>query len=239
MFRRTIAAATVGSLVGALLGTLALGLGAARLLDSGLTIPPSDTTTLGASITVSQAGMYLFVIVAGAVAGAILAMVGYAVSAQADPDARRYGLAPIASLGALIGGPVAFAASRAVVGLVGDIVDKMVVLDIFHAAIAALTTGAATGAIVVVTVERLSRPETLGLGGVAMPQSFGRFVRDATAAVGLPAFGLAMGAGVVYGLSRVLLEADKTVALIVFGGVAALILFGTALIASGPGRRRR
>ena len=87
-------------------------------------------------------------------------------------------------------------------------------------------------------VERLSRPETLGLGGAAVPRSLGDFVRDGAAAVGIPAAGLTVGAALVFVLSRVLLEADETTALIVFGGVAALVLFGTALIAANPPRRR-
>jgi hypothetical protein len=56
--------------------------------------------------------------------------------------------------------------------------------------------------------------------------------------VSLPAVGLVVGAALVFGLSRVLLEADKTVALFVFGGVAAVVLFGTAFIAAHPPRRR-
>jgi hypothetical protein len=183
--------------------------------------------------------MYLYVTVAGAVAGAILGMFGYAIIAQADPESRRYRLGPIAVLGALIGAPVAFGAARAAVGLAGDIVANTVVIGVFRAGVVALVAGALTGLLIVVAMERLARPETLGASGVAVPRSLGHFVRDGVAAVGLPALGLVIGAALVFGLSRVLLEADKTVALIVFGGVAAGVLFGTAFIAAHPPRRHR
>lgn len=53
--------------------------------------------------------------------------------------------------------------------------------------------------------------------------------------MGLPALGIAVGAGIVYGLSQILLEADAQVALIIFGGAAALILLG-AVIATREGK---
>lgn len=238
VFRRTFAAATAGSLVGAGLGLLTLAVGAARVVDSGLAVPTLDSGVVGAVVAVSQAGLYLFVTVAGAAAGAVLAMFGYAIIAQTDPESRRYGLGPIAFLGALVGAPVAFGAARAAVGLAGDIVANTVTIGVFRAGIVAMVAGALTGLLIVVGMERLARPETLGLAGAAVPQSLGHLVRDAVAAVGLPAIGLVIAAGIVFGLSRVLLEADKTVALIVFGGVAAVVLFGTAFIAAHPPRRR-
>ena len=238
MFRRTFAAAAAGSVVGAVVGILALALAAARTLDAGLDVPTLDDGAIGAVFAVGQAGMYLFVTVAGTVGGAILGMIGYAVGTQVDPAARRYRMGPIAALGAFIGGPTAFAAARASVGLAGDIVAKTVVLSVFRAAIVAAVVGAVTGLLIGVAVERLSRPETLGLGGAAAPRSLGEFVREAAAAVGLPAAGLVVGAALVFVLSRVLLEADETTALVVFGGVAALVLLGTALIAANPPRRR-
>jgi hypothetical protein len=238
VFRRTIAAATAGSLLGAFLGIIALALGAARLVDAGTAVPELDSGALGAVVAVSQAGLYLFVAIAGAIAGAILAMFGYGIVAQADPASRRYRLGPIAALGAVIGAPVAFAVTRATVGAAGDIVANTVTLGVFRAGIVALVAGALTGGLVVVAMERLARPETLGLSGVAVPRSIGDFVRAGVAAVGLPVVGLAVGGALVFALSRVLLESDPTVALIVFGGVAAVVLFGTAFIAAHPPRRK-
>ena len=56
-------------------------------------------------------------------------------------------------------------------------------------------------------------------------------------AMGLPTLGIVLSVGIVFGLSRVLLDASKEVGLIVFGGVAAAVLFGAAFIASHPPRR--
>lgn len=238
MFRRTIAAAAAGSAAGAVLGTLALALASSRILQGGLDVPTLDSGEIGAVFAVGQAGLYLFVIVAGTVAGAILGMIGYAVGTQSDPASRRYRMGPVAILGALIGGPTAFAAARAAVGLAGDIADKTVAIPVFRAAVVAMVVGAITGLLIGVAIERLARPETLGLGGVAAPHSLGHFIREAVAAVGIPAIGIAVAAVLVFGLSRVLLEADKTTGLIVFGGVATLVLLGTAFLAAHPPKRR-
>ena len=238
MFRRTFTAAATGSVAGVLLGILTLALASARTLDSGLDVPTLDSGEIGAVFAVGQAGMYLFVLVAGTAAGAVLGMIGYAVGTQSDPAARRFRLGPIAMLGALIGGPTAFAVARAAVGVAGDITAKTVVISVFRAAIVAGVVGAVTGLLIGVAIERLARPETLGLGGVAAPQSFGQFVREAVAAVGIPAVGLAVAASLVFVLSRVLIQADKTTGLAVFGGVATLVLIATAFIAAHPPRRR-
>lgn len=239
MFRRTFAAATAGSVAGGLLGLLALALASTRVLDAGLTVPVRDDGLIEASFAVGQAGMYVLVLVAGAIGGAILAMIGYAFTTQAEPTARRYGLGPIAALGAVAGAPIAFAAARAAVGLAGDITAKTVVLSVFRASFVAAAAGMVTGLLIVVAVERLSRPEVLGMSGAAAPRSVGQFVRAGATAVGLPAVGLAVAAIAVFGFSRVLLEADPTLALIAFGGIAALILGGTALLAARPPRRPR
>ena len=238
MFRRTFVAAAAGSVVGAVLGVLALALASSRTLESGLDVPTLDSGAIGPVFAVGQAGLYLFVLVAGAVAGAILGMIGYAVGTQSDPAARRYRMGPIAILGALIGGPTAFAAARAVVGLAGDIAAKTVVIPVFRAAIVAMVVGAITGLLIGTAIERLARPETLGLSGAAAPRSFGQFIREAVAAVGIPAVSIGVAATLVFVLSRVLIEADKTTGLIVFGGVATLVLVGTAFIAAHPPKRR-
>lgn len=238
MNRRTFAAAAIGAIVGGFLGLIAFALGAARVVDGGLSVLGGDSGPTGAVITVTQSGLYLFVSIAGAAAGAILAAVGYAVGSQSDPSGRRYPLGPIAALGAAIGAPVAFASARAAFGLASDIVANVVIVSGFRAGWCGLIAGAATGAVVAATMERLSRPETIGFEGAAVPRSFGRFVRDAVAAVGLPAVGLVAGGLLVFGLSRILLAAEGVTALFVFGGAAAVVLFGTALIAALPRRKR-
>lgn len=234
MSRRSLTAAVSGTLAGALFGVLALALAAGRVLDAGMAVAPDG----GPTFAVTQAGLYLYIVVAGTVGGAVLGMIGHAAGRQAGPDEHRYGLGVVAALGAAAGAVAGFAAARAALGLASDIAGGIVLVTPFRAAIVALATGATTGLFVAVAGERLSRPETYGFEGEAIPRSLGHFLRDAAAAIGLPALGLAVGAVLVFGFSQLLLEADTTIALIAFGGVAAAVLAGAAIVAARPPRRR-
>jgi hypothetical protein len=232
--RRTWFAIIIGSLVGAVLGIAVLALAAARVLEGGLDAVTDASGHSTPVFQVTQGAMYLLVGVAGAVAGSILGLIGFAVGREAAPDEPRFSAAPLAIIGAGVGAAIGFAATRAGVGAGGDIAAGLVVLPVFRATIVALVAGGITGGIVGGTVERISRTEALGIGGDAWPRSPGAFLRDAAAAMGLPAIGIALGAVIVFGLSRVLLESETEVGLIVFGGVAALILLGAAVIAGNP-----
>ena len=234
MPRRTWFAIIIGSLVGAVLGIAVLALAAARVLEGGLDAVTDASGHSTPVFQVTQGAMYLLVGVAGAVAGSILGLIGFAVGREAAPDEPRFSSAPLEIIGAGVGAAIGFAATRAGVGAGGDIAAGLVVLPVFRAAIVALVAGGITGGIVGGTVERISRTEALGIGGEAWPRSPGAFLRDAAAAMGLPAIGIALGAVIVFGLSRVLLESETEVGLIVFGGVAALILLGAAVIAGNP-----
>lgn len=233
MPRRTWFAIAIGSLAGAFLGLMALALAAARVLDGGLA-----ATLDGPVFEVGQGAMHLLVIVAGIVGGSILGLIGFAVGREAAPDEPRFQAGPLALIGGVTGAIVAFATTRAAVGAGGSIVAGIVTLSPFRAAVVALIAGAVTGGVVGGTVERISRTDAIGIGGEAWPRTPGAFIKDAAAAMGLPGLGLVLGAAIVFGLSRVLLEATDTVALIVFGGVAAAILFGAAIIAANPPRKK-
>ena len=101
----------------------------------------------------------------------------------------------------------------------------------------ALIAGGTTGIAVAGTIERIGRTEVVGLEGAAWPSNPLAFAKDALAAMGLPTLGLVVGLGITFVLSQVLLEADKTAGLFIFGGAAALVLFGAAAIAAMPPRR--
>ena len=238
MPRRTWFAIIIGALVGALFGVAILALASARVIDSGLDAVPDPSGGSTPVFQVTQGAMYVLVVVAGAIAGSILGLIGHAVGREAAPDEPRFSAAPLALIGAGVGAAIGFAATRAGINAGGAIEGGLVTLPVFRAGLVALIAGAITGGIVGGTVERISRTEALGIGGEAWPRSPGAFVRDAAAAMGLPALGIALGAAIVFGLSRVLLEAETEVGLIVFGGVAALILFGAAVIASRPPTRK-
>lgn len=237
MPRSTRIAIVIGALLGATLGLGAVALAAGRVLVAGIGFDVGPAPS--AAFVVGQAGAYLFVAVAGAVGGAVTGLAGYAAGGEADPDTTRFGPGPSAVVAAGLGAVVAFAVFRAAGGLIGDIVDGQVILSVFRAIVVALIGGAATGAVCAGATERFSRPEAFGFAGHAWPASPGAFVRDAAAAVGLPLLGLVLGGAAVYLFSQVLLGADTEVATILFGAVAALILFGAAVFAAIAARRSR
>jgi hypothetical protein len=234
--RRTFVAMTIGAVVGAVAGLGVLALAASRVLDGGL----GATITEGSvrpDFVVSQGGLFILTIVAGTIGGAALGALGFAVARESAPDAPRIALGPLALVGAGVGLVAGFAAMRAGVGLAADITQGTVTLSVSRAAVVAICTGAVAGFVVGGGIERLSRPEIYGFGGEAWPANPVAFARDAVAAVGLPALAIVVAAALVWGLSTVLLEASHEVAMIVFGGAAALVLAAAAFIAAHPPKR--
>jgi hypothetical protein len=239
LHRRTWSAIAIGGALGAILGLAVVALAAGRVFGDGVQAIVFDETTgaTRATFLVSQAGMYTLIAVAGAFGGAIIAGVGYAVGTLAGDTGERFSLTPLAIVGAFIGAVIGFASARTAIGVGGTITaDGIVSLSVFRAAMVGLISGGTTGVVVAGTVERVGRTEAVGLEGPAWPSNPIAFARDALAAMGLPALAVVVGLGTVFALSQILLESDKTVALVIFGGVAALVLFGAAVIASSPGR---
>jgi hypothetical protein len=231
---RTWTAAILGSALGGALGIGALALVSARTIHSGLAFPEAGG---GPAFVVGRGPMTLYLLIAGALAGLILGAIGYAAGRSADPTERRYGAGPLIALGALTGSMVAFAATRTTIGALASILEGVVTISVFRASIVALVSGAVTGAVVAVAVERMSRPQLFRFGGEAWPAHLGAFIRDSATAIGIPMVAVGVGAAVVFGLSRVLLGTSHLVALIIFSAAAALVLFGAAAVAARkPGR---
>ncbi len=218
------------------MGLAVVALAAGRVVGSGIDTVLIDGEPARATFLVTQASLYILVVAASTIGGAVVAAAGFATGRLSQPESKRFALGPLTLIGALAGAVVGFAAARTAIGVGGTTIDAIVSLSVFRAAIVALITGAVTGVVVGGTVERAGRPEVFGFEGTAWPVNPAAFLRDAMAAMGLPALGLVMGLAIVFVLSRVLLEADKTTSLIVFGGVAALVLFGAAAIAAMPSR---
>jgi len=238
MHRRTWSAILLGGTLGAILGIAVVALGAGRVIGSGIDTVLVEGEPARATFLVNQAALYVLVIAASAIGGAVLAAVGFAAGRLAGPESDRFALVPLVVIGALIGTVIGFAAARTAIGVGGTISDGVISLSVFRAAMVALITGAVTGTVIGGTVERVGRPDVLGFAGTAWPSNPAAFLRDALAAMGLPTLGIVIGLAIVFVVSRVLLETDKTTALILFGAVAALILFGAAALAARPGRRR-
>lgn len=239
MQRRTWSAIALGGTLGAVLALAVVALAAGRVFGSGVEAVVFDEVTgaTRATFLVTQAGMYTLITVAGALGGAVIAAVGYAVGTLAGDDSERFSLTPLTIIGAFAGAVIGFAAARTAIGVGGTIADGIVSLSVFRAAMVALIAGGTTGVVVAGTIERIGRTEVVGLEGAAWPSNPLAFAKDALAAMGLPTLGIVLGLGIVFVLSQVLLEADKTAGLFIFGGAAALVLFGAAAIAAMPPRR--
>ena len=239
MHRRTWSAIFLGGTLGAIFGLAVVALGAGRVIGPGIDTVLVEGEPARATFFVNQAALYVLVTVASTIGGAVVAAVGFAAGKLGRPDSQRFALTPLVLIGALIGMVIGFAAARTAIGVGGTITDGVISLSVFRAAMVALITGAVTGTVVGGTVERAGRPEVFGFAGTAWPSNPAAFLRDTMAAMGLPTLGIVAGLAIVFVLSRVLLEADETMALVIFGGAAALILIGAALIAATPRRRKR
>lgn len=183
---------------------------------------------------VQQGAMHILIVVAGALGGALLGLIAYGIGKSAAPDGERLSAGPVTTISTITGLVVGFAAARAAIGLAADISGGIATISVFRAVIVAVVTGVIVGGVVGGTVERISRAEFLGLEGAAWPSSPIAFMRDAVTAMGLPTLAIVAGGAIVFLLSRVLLETDKEVALVFFGGVSAIVLFGAALVAANP-----
>lgn len=239
MHRRTWSAIFMGGTLGAILGLAVIALVGGRVIGSGVGTVLIEGEPARATFLVSQGALYILVIVASSIGGGIIAAVGFAAGKLAGPESERFALRPLVVIGAIIGTVIGFAAARTAIGVGGSITAEVVSLSVFRAAIVAIVTGAVVGTVVGGTVERVGRPEVFGFSGSAWPANPVAFLRDAMAAMGLPTLALVVSLAVVFVLSRVLLEADKTTSLIVFGGLAAIVLFGAAAIAALPPRGKR
>lgn len=238
MQRRTLAAIVIGAALGAVLAIGVLAVVASRVIESGVELTVVDEVTQRgrAVFRVGEGAMDLLVVVAGAVGGSLLGAIAYAIGREASPDSPRVSLAPLILVGGVIGAVVGFAVARAALGIAASREAEVVTVSVFRAAVVALVTGGAAGGIIGGTIERVSRPETLALGGEAWPSSPLAFAKDAARAMGLPALAILLGGAVIAVFARVLLDAPREAALILFGGVAALVLAAAAFIASHPPR---
>jgi hypothetical protein len=236
---RTWVAILAGATLGALIGLAVLALAGGLVIQQGVgaTLLDSESLRARAEFVVTRGAFDVLVLVAGAVGGAALGALGYVIGREAGDDNRRMRPGPLILIGAFLGALVAFGAAHATLGLAGSGDAGLLTVSVYRMILVAMIAGAAAGGVVGGTIERISQPEVLGLEGEAWPANPVLFVKEALTAVGLPILGTIVGIGFVWLLSEVLLGADHVTALIVFGGVAALVLFGATIIAARPPTR--
>jgi hypothetical protein len=233
---RTWVAILAGATLGALIGLAVLALAGGRVIEQGVdaTLLSAESLRARAEFVVTRGAFDVLVLVAGALGGATLGALGFAIGREAGDGNRRMRPGPLAIIGAVLGALVAFGAANATLGLAGSDTGGVLTVSVYRMILVAMIAGAAAGGAVGGTVERISQPEVLGLEGEAWPANPLRFLKEAATAVGLPILGAIVGIGFVWLLSEVLLGADHVTALIVFGGVAAAVLFGATIIAARP-----
>lgn len=228
---RTWAAVALGALLGAVIGLMTLAFVAGRAIEGGVArgAQPGD----GTLFVVGRGSMTLAILIAGAAAGTIIGGIAYAAGRLGDPRERRFPVGVMLPTAAATGAFVAFVASRTAIGAsANSILDGVVTITVFRAAIVAAITGSVVGGLVAGGVERMSRPSVYGFGGEAWPATPASFIRAAATAIGIPMAGLVVAVVAVFGFSRVLLGTSHTTALILFSAAAAVILFGAAAIAA-------
>jgi len=232
-------AVLIGAASGAALTLVAtLVLGGRFALESAVATPNSEADVRATiEFVASSGGLYLLVIAVGALIGMAVAGIAYAVGREANSEAPRYPLRAMLPLAAVVGGIAAYAVVRTGLGLLADITAGVVTITVGRMLLILVVAGAVTGALTSDAVDRLARPQLLGIEGVAVPESTGAMMREMVSAVGTPITAFLVAVIFAVALSQLLLGLAHTsvnLAVAVFGIAGALILGIAVLLAYRP-----
>ncbi len=225
-----------GSIAAGLLSLVAVAILGGRFgLQAAVATPVFEGSPQASiAFVASSGGMYLIVVTAGIVLGLIIAGVTYAVTRETEPDSPKFPLGwllPIAGFTSAVAG---YATFRAGLGLESDITAGVVAVPVTSLVITALISGLVAGGITTFVVDRLARPDLLGLGGAAWPSSSAELMGAMARAVGIPLVGVAIAGVFAIGLAQLLLSAEGTLAVVLFSVAGAIVLGGAALLAYRP-----
>lgn len=235
MSRSRIRAVLYGAIAGGILGLSAMALFGGRFgLGSVAALPRSEgSTRASAEFVVSTGGLYLLVIVIGFLGGLVIAGTAYAVGRESDPDAPRFPLRFLLPVAGVVSALMAYVGLR--IGLFwGEVGSGEATIAVNAMVMTALAAGAGAGAVTSAIVDRLARPATLGLGGVAWPRSPGALVSDMAHAIGTPLLAIVFAGGFAIAFSELLLAIHGTGAVAIFAAVATIALGGASLMAYRP-----
>jgi hypothetical protein len=230
-----------GAVAGGFLGLIAVALLGGRFaLNAAVATPVADGSPRASiEFVASSGGMYMLVLLAGIVGGLAIAGITYAVGRESEPDAPKFPLRWLLPTAGFVSGVAAYATFRAGLGLFADITAGVVTISVSQLVLIALSSGAVAGAVTAFIVDRLARPESLGLGGVAWPSGARELLGAMTRAVGLPIMAVVIGGVFALGLSQLLLGVSATTAVVIFSVVGVLVLGGAVLLAYRPWERDR
>lgn len=188
-----------------------------------------------ASFIASTSYMGLLVFVLGAAGGVIIAAFAYVAGRARDPNAPRFAFGWLAIVGIVLGGSTAFATISLGVTIGGERLSGTVTMPVTAMVVSVAVAGLLGGAITTPIVDSLARPATFGVENAATPATSGAFWADMGRAIGIPVLAISIGALLAIGLAELLLSADSAVVSVaVFSIVGAVILGGTALLATRP-----
>jgi hypothetical protein len=230
--RNRLTVIVTGALTGGLLALALLALFAGRFSMSGMGLSDGGT----AQLSVTTGALYLAGVGAALIGGAVVAAVTYGATADTRPGDTMFALRHVMPFALVVAVAASYSVLRAGLGLSGDTVAGVITVHVAELAITTLLSGLVAGALVAWIVSTLAAKSIVGLEGEAAPASTAAMLRAATRAVTAPLLAIILIAALAIAFSQLLLAAEGTAAIAIFGGAAALVLLGAtgAAYLGGP-----
>ncbi|MCP5113759.1 MAG: hypothetical protein GY953_23235 [bacterium] len=213
-----------GALAGGLIGISLLALLAGRYAVDGLGL----STGGDAELSVTSGALYLAVIVASLIGGAVVTAIAYGSSADDDGSLTRFELTHIMPFGLVAAVAAGYSIVRAGLGIVGDTEAGVITVGLAALSLTVLISGLVTGGLVAWVVSKLAAKSVVGLEGEAAPTSTAAMMKAATRAISRPMLAIVVIAALAIALAQLLLAAEGVAAIAIFGGAATLVLLGAA-----------
>ena len=214
-------------------GALAGGLLAVTLLAffvGRFAAEPALSEGGDALLSVRTGALYLASVVAALIGGVAISTVAYGAGAS-DDEETRFQLAHIMPFGLLTAVATGYSVLRAGLGMTADVAAGTTEVTAAALAFSSLAAGIVAGGATAWVVSILAAKSIVGLEGEAAPASTAAMMRAATQAVMGPMLAIVVIAALAISLSQLLLAAEGTAAIAIFGAVGALVLFGAAAAA--------
>ena len=173
-------------------------------------------------LIVASGALYLAIVVAALIGGEVVSAAAYGASSTDSDDAARFELLHVLPFGLLAAVITAYSIARAGLGITADIEAGEVTVTMAALALTALVAGLVAGAVTAGVVATLAAKRVVGLEGEAAPASTAAMMKAAAQAVTGPMLAIVVIAAVAISLAQLLLAAEGTAAIVIFGGVADL-----------------
>ena len=216
-----------GGLAGGLLAVALVALFAGRFAIESVGLSEGGDGQL----IVRSGALYLATVVAALLGGVVVSAVAYGASATTADEENRFELAHILPFGLVTAVAVGYSIVRGGLGITAEIASGEITTTIAALALTSLIAGVAAGVVTAWVVATLAAKEVVGLEGEAAPASTAAMMRAALQAMTGPMVAIVVAAAFAIGLSQLLLAAEGTAAIAIFGGAGAIVLFGAAAAA--------